>query len=149
MDNGDKSSDHPLLGNMREQFGDEVKQAIIFQRAGADTARYVTSHSSPLAGLLMRFAGKKRAGGLPNMGILTITSDMIRAYSTKGGGMRMRAKEEAAQWERAAIRASMEKKGGAQRMTLESPVEGEKVTIEVMRGYEPMAEEIVGLIQGQ
>lgn len=147
MSDSNNLTQHPLVGTLREQLGEEVLQATMFQRVGADTARHVISHSSPLAGLALRFIGKKRAGGLPNMGILVVTPDKVKAYSTKGGGFKMRAKEEAAVWDRTGLRVNVEQKGGVKRITLESPAVGEKVTIESLRGYEQMTDELVSLIQ--
>ncbi len=149
---------HPLIEGVESVIGEPVQQAIFFQRVDADTARHVMSkgHGASggglLPGLIFRFVGKKKAGGLPNTGILAVTEDKVRAFKMKGFGPSFKPKEEVAVWDRSGLKASFEVKGKLTKktqVTLESPAEGEKVTVEAMRQYEQMAEEFVRLIEAE
>lgn len=155
MDNTTQSNKHPLIAGVEGVIGEPVLKAIFFQRVDADTAGHIISKSHGagaaglLFGLLFRLKGKKKAGGLPNTGILALTKDKVRAFKMKGFGPSFKPKEEVATWDRSSLRASVEVKGRMTKktiVTLESPAEGEKVTVEAMRQYEKMAEELVGLV---
>ena len=158
MENTMELTQHPLIEGVESVTGEPVRQAIFFQRVDADTARHIISkgHGSGggglLPGMIFRLIGKKKAGGLPNMGILAVTDDKVRAYKIKSFGPSFKPKEEVAVWDRAGLTASIEVKGKltkTTRLTLESAAEGEKATVEVMRGYEQMAEELARLIEAE
>lgn len=149
---------HPLIEGVESVVGEPVLQAIFFQRVDADSARHIISkgHGAGggglLPGMIFRLIGKKKAGGLPNSGILAVTEDKVRAFKMKGFGPSFKPKEEVAVRDRANLTASIEVKGKltkTTRLTLESPTEDEKVVVEVMRKYEQMAEELVRLIQAE
>lgn len=141
----DQLTQHPLLEKVQGDLGGDVQQVAMFQRVGAHEAQHVMSKVSPLAGMFMRSRGKKKAGGLPNMGIFVLTSDSFQAYSTKGGGMNMTVKEEADSWPRAGLSFTTEEKGKKQIVTVQ-PAGGEPFKVETMMYYEPMMEEIIAAV---
>ncbi len=140
---------HPLLENVRKSTDSEALQATMFQRVDANLAAHTMSKISPLAAMALRFRGKKKAGGLPNMGILTITPTSIRAYSCAGGGASMRPKEEVAVWQRADLQMEIEEKSGSRRLTLRSNREDESVTVEALQGFEQMTDEIMRALEAK
>ena len=72
---------------------------------------------------------KKQAGGLPDKALLVATPTKVRAFKAGVKGRGFKIGDEVAVWERAGLRASTEPKSGLTMLTLESPAEGEKVTV--------------------
>jgi hypothetical protein len=120
-----------VRGYAREAVTDEpVVAAGLFRRGGAAT-RMGISYGG-LGGLA--YAGsalfsKKQAGGLPDKALLVATPTKIRAFKAKIKGRGFKIGEEVAVWDREGVTASTEQKMGLTMLTLESPSEGEKVTI--------------------
>lgn len=109
--------------------GEPVIVAAMFRRGGS-TASFAASKAG--GGLI--YAGvsmlrKKQAGGLPERVILTLTPTKLHAFEWKFKGRKYHIKDEVAVWDRAAVQTSTEQKMGVTMLTIESPAEGEKVTL--------------------
>ncbi|MEO8093261.1 MAG: hypothetical protein ABI726_11225 [bacterium] len=72
---------------------------------------------------------KKQAGGLPDKAMLVATPTKVHAYKVRIKGRDWKVGDEVAVWDRAGLRASTAQKSGLTMLTVESPTEGEKVTI--------------------
>ena len=115
-----------VRGYAREAVADEpVVGAAILRRGGA-AAKMGISHAG-LGGIAYAGAAlfsKKRAGGLPDKALLVATPTKLRAFKAK-----IKGRDEVAVWDRAGIQASTKQSLGLTMLTVESPSEGEKVTI--------------------
>jgi len=111
--------------------GEEVL-AVGAMRRGGFSGQYAASKAGGgLAYAAVSLARKKKAGGLPQQVLLALTPDRLYAFKLKmkSGGRKYEAKDEVGVWERSALRISAEEKMGLTNLTIESPSEGEKVTI--------------------
>jgi hypothetical protein len=118
----------------RQQAAQKVDEPIValgpYRRGGA-AAGMAISHAG-LGGIAYAansLFNKKKAGGLPARVFLIVTPTKVHGfkYDLKGRGYRFR--DEVAVWDRAGLKASTEAKMGLTMLTLESPAEGEKVTL--------------------
>jgi hypothetical protein len=128
--------------------GEEVVAAGGFRQGGA-SANYVASKAQ-LGGLVyagIKLARKKKAGGLPDKVILAVTPGKVYAFKVKIG-RDYKLGDEVAVWERAGLRASTQQ-GSMTALTLESPAEGEKVTL-VGIGVkdDPVSQDVMTVLQG-
>ena len=120
-----------VRGYAAEKVSDEpVVAAALFRRGGAAT-RMGLSYGGvgAIAYAASALMSKKQAGGLPDKALLVATPTKVRAFKAKIKGRGFKIGDEVAVWERAGLRASTEQKMGLTMLTLESPSEGEKVTI--------------------
>lgn len=120
-----------LNGYAREKVTDEpIVAAGLFRRGGAAT-RVGISYGGlgGIAYVASALFSKKQAGGLPDKALLVATPTKIRAFKARIKGRGWKVGDEVAVWERAGLKASTEQKLGLTMLTLESPSEGEKVTI--------------------
>jgi hypothetical protein len=110
--------------------GEELLAAAAFRRGGFAGQMVSSKAGGGIAYAAVALARKKKAGGLPQQAILALTPDRLYAFACKvKGGGKFVAKDEVAVWERAGLRVSSEQKMGLTNVTIESPAEGEKVTI--------------------
>jgi len=138
-----------LRGYAEEKVTDEpVVAAALFRRGGMT----MTAGVSQLGGLAYagaRLFSKKKAGGLPDQALLVATPTRLRAYKSKPRGMGFKVSDEVAVWERAALRISTEQKLGVTMLTIESPGEGEKVTLApIGMKDDPVSQEFVRVLAG-
>src|SRR6478752_2848547 len=119
----------PLVG------GEEVVAAAAFRQGGA-TANYVASKAQ-LGGAVyagIKMLRKKKAGGLP--------------YKVKVG-RDYKLGDEAAVWVRGGIVAGTDRSGGMTALTIESPSEGEKVTlVGISVKDDPVSQNLMEVLQG-
>jgi hypothetical protein len=119
-----------LQSQARERVDEPVIAAAVLRRGGT-AAKMAISH----AGLgAIAYAGaalltKKQAGGLPDKTLFVATPTKLHAFKAKVKGRGFKIGNEVAVWDRAALKASAEKKTGVTMLTIESPAEGEKVTM--------------------
>jgi hypothetical protein len=130
--------------------GEEVLAAAAFRRGGA-SANYVASKAQ-LGGIVyaaISLFRKKKAGGLPERVMLAVTPNKLHAFNVSIRGSSFKIKEEAAVWDRPAIKVSTDRSGGMTALTIESPGEGEKATL-VGAGIkdDPISQELMGVLQG-
>jgi hypothetical protein len=129
--------------------GEEVVAAAAFRRGGA-TASYAASKAG--GGLLyagIKLINKKKAGGLPDKVMLAVTPDKVYAFKLKVG-REYKLGDEVAVWDRGGILASSERKSGMTALTIESPSEGEKVTlVGISVKDDPVSQDLMGVLQGQ
>ena len=112
------------------QIDEPVIDAFIFSRPTNYAANVVASHSGPLAGLLLRKTQEIRAGGLPHHFILAVTADdviALRRTMKARGGMLGVPGEEVARWRRSDLHVTWKDGGPVTNVTIESPIEDEKV----------------------
>jgi hypothetical protein len=118
----------------RQMASQHVSEPVItcgpFRRGGAASSFAISKGG--LGGLVYAansLRNKKKAGGLPNQTFLVVTPTKLHVfkYGTKGRDYKL--KEEVAVWDRAGLRISTEPKMGLTMLTIESPDEGEKVTL--------------------
>ena len=119
-----------LRGYAEETVAEPVVAAAILRRGGVAT-RMGVSHAG-LGGIAYAASAlfsKKQAGGLPDKTMFVVTPSKLHAFKAKIKGRGWRIGDEVAVWDRAAIQASTEVKMGMTMLTVESPAEGEKVTM--------------------
>jgi hypothetical protein len=128
--------------------GEEVVSAAAFRRGGA-TAGYMASKAG--GGLVyagVKLFNKKKAGGLPDKVMLAVTPEKLYAYKLKMG-RDYKLGDEVAVWERGGLRVSTDRSGGMTALTIESPAEGEKVTlVGVSVKDDPVSGELIATLQG-
>jgi hypothetical protein len=106
--------------------GEQVEAAWLFYRTGG-YAGMALGPLSPLAGIIARTIGKKRAGGLPNQFLLALTPTTVRAFKCKPSARKAKVGDELAVWDRAGLQISIRDAAVNTEVTIESPGEGEKV----------------------
>lgn len=119
-----------LRSQAAERVAEPVVAAAVLRRGGA-AGKMAISHAG-LGGLAYAAAAlrsKKQAGGLPDKTLFVVTPTKLHAFKAKIKGRGFKIGDEVAVWDRAALRASTERKSGVTMLTIESPAEGEKVTM--------------------
>jgi hypothetical protein len=114
----------------QEKVGEPVVATGPFRRGGA-AAGMAISHAG-LGGIAYAansLFNKKKAGGLPQRVFLVVTPTRVHAFKWDIKGKNYKLKDEAAVWDRVGLRVSTEQKMGLTMLTIESPAEGEKVTL--------------------
>ena len=109
--------------------GEELVAAGAFRRGGASGSYAASKAGGGLVYAAVSLGRKKKAGGLPDKVLLALTPDNLYAYKLKTGRKGYAAEKEVARWQRSGLRISSEQKMGLTNLTIESPAEGEKVTI--------------------
>jgi hypothetical protein len=129
--------------------GEEVVAAAAFRQGGA-TANYVASKAQ-LGGAVyagIKMLRKKKAGGLPDKVMIAVTPAKVYAYKLKVG-RDYKLGDEVAVWDRGGIVAGTDRSGGMTALTIESPSEGEKVTlVGISVKDDPVSQELMGVLQG-
>ena len=138
-----------IRSDAQGRIADEVIVAAPFRR-GQMTAQAAAGQLGGLAVAATRLFSKKRAGGLPEHTMLIVTPARVHAWRWKPSGRKMRlVGDEVAVWERDAIRVSTERKLNVTMLTIESPGEGEKVTLApAYMKDDPLTQELIGVLQG-
>jgi hypothetical protein len=131
--------------------GEEVESAAAFRRGGA--AASMVASKAQLGGLVyagIKMFNKKKAGGLPERVMLVATPAKLYAFKLGFKGRDYKLGDEVGVWERAGLNVSTEQKTGMTALTIESPAEGEKVTL-VGIGVkdDPISQELIATLQGQ
>ena len=132
----------------RDKVAEPIVALGILRRGGAAT-RMGISHAG-LGGLA--YAGsalfsKKQAGGLPDKALFVATPTKLHAFKAKIKGRGFKIGDEVAVWDRAGLKASTEQKMGLTMLTIESPAEGEKVTMApVGVRDDPVSLELMGVL---
>jgi hypothetical protein len=109
--------------------GEELVAAGAFRRGGASGSYAASKAGGGLVYAAVSLGRKKKAGGLPDKVLLALTPDNLYAFKMKAGRKGYTAEKEVARWQRAGLRVSSSQKMGLTNLTIESPAEGEKVTI--------------------
>jgi hypothetical protein len=121
----------------REEVQRHVEGELIAYCACFRTGSYgatALSKASPLAGLVMNMVGKKKAGGLPQNFVVTVTDDKVQAFKYRPRGWTLKLGHEVATWDRDGITASAEKTQMTTRVTLEAPGDDEKIVFDTNKG---------------
>jgi hypothetical protein len=130
--------------------GEEVVSAAAFRRGGA--AASMVASKAQLGGIVyagIKLLNKKKAGGLPERVMLAVTPDKLYAFNFGFKGRDYKIKDEVAVWDRPGLKVSTERKSGMTALTIESPAEGEKVTlVGVGVKDDPISQELMGVLQG-
>jgi hypothetical protein len=130
--------------------GEEVVSAAAFRRGGA--AASMVASKAQLGGIVyagIKLLNKKKAGGLPERVMLAVTPDKLYAVNFGFKGRDYKIKDEVAVWDRPGLKVSTERKSGMTALTIESPAEGEKVTlVGVGVKDDPISQELMGVLQG-
>jgi hypothetical protein len=128
--------------------GEEIVAAAAFRQGGA-TASYAASKAG--GGLVyagIKLMRKKKAGGLPDKVMIAVTPDKVYAFKLKVG-RDYKLGDEVAVWDRGGILASTERKSGMTALTIESPSEGEKVTlVGISVKDDPVSQDLMAVLQG-
>ena len=129
--------------------GEEVLVAAGFRQGGA-TANYVASKAQ-MGGLVyagIKMLRKKKAGGLPDKVMIAVTPAKVYAFKLKVG-RQYKLGDEVAVWDRGGIVAGSDRSGGMTALTIESPSEGEKVTlVGISVKDDPVSQELMGVLEG-
>jgi hypothetical protein len=128
--------------------GEEPVSAAAFRRGGA-TASYMASKAG--GGIVyagIRLLNKKKAGGLPDKVMLAVTPERLYAFKLKVG-RDYKLGDEVAVWDRAGLRVGTDRSGGMTALTIESPAEGEKVTlVGISVKDDPVSQDLMAVLQG-
>ena len=106
--------------------GERVEAAWLFYRTGG-YAGLALGPLSPLAAIVARTIGKKRAGGLPNQFLLALTPTKVHAFKCKPARTKAKVGDELAVWDRAGLDVQIRDAAINTEVTLESAAEGEKI----------------------
>jgi hypothetical protein len=109
--------------------GEELVAVAAFRRTGGASSYAASKLGGGLPYLATKLISKKRASGLPENVMLAVTPTKVYAFKRKQKGRRMVAGDEVAVWERGGLQVSTDKAMGMTKLTIESPGEGEKVTL--------------------
>jgi hypothetical protein len=138
-----------LLDAAQPKLAEPIVAAAAFRRGGA--ASSMIASKAGLGGLVhagLSLRNKKKAGGLPERVLIAATAEKVHVFKLKIGKV-YGAGDEVAVWDRAALRASTEKKMNVTMLTLESPAEGEKVTLAPVGVVDdPVSQELMALLTG-
>jgi hypothetical protein len=130
--------------------GEEVVSAAAFRRGGASAS--MVASKAQMGGLVyaaIKLFNKKKAGGLPERVMLAVTPNRLYAFKLGFKGRDYRIGEEAAVWERPALKIGTERKTGMTALTISSPAEEEKATlVGVGVKDDPLSQELIGVLQG-
>jgi hypothetical protein len=131
-----------MIDSVQGQISEPVLAASVFTTAGAMASMGV-GMISPLAGMLMRRAGKKKAEGLPfNVGIF-VTPTKVHVFEMKPSRGKMAPRELKQTWDRRQFQVSTEDKAMATKVVVDFPSEGRQVVLEAMKGSGGMNEEVI------
>lgn len=114
----------------QEKVSEPVLAVGPFRRGGAASSFAISKGG--LGGLVYAansLRNKKKAGGLPQQAFLIVTPSKLHAFKYKLRGRGYTLQDEVAVWDRPGLRISTEVKMGLTMLTIESPAEGEKVTL--------------------
>ncbi len=129
--------------------GEEVVAAAGFRRGGATATTWRLE--APAGGIVyagLKMMRKKKAGGLPEKVMLAVTPEKLYAFKLKmGRGNKLG--DEVAVWDRGGLGISAERGTGMTALTIESPAEGEQVTlVGVSIKDDPVSQELISVLQG-
>jgi hypothetical protein len=116
---------------MAQEKVDEPVIAVGPFRRGGAASNFAISKSG-IGGLFYAansLRNKKKAGGLPQTAFLVVTPNKVHAFKYKMRGRGYTLQDEVAVWDRPGLKISTESKLGLTMLTIESPTEGEKVTL--------------------
>jgi hypothetical protein len=135
----------------QERVDEPVIAVGPFRRGGAASSFAISK--GQLGGLVYAansLRNKKKAGGLPQTAFLVVTPSKLHAFKYKMRGRNYKLGDEVAVWDRAGLRISAEPKMGLTMLTIESPAEGEKVTV-APGGVkdDPWTQEVIRVLQNQ
>ena len=122
---------------------EQVEAAWMFYRTGG-FAGLALGPLSPLAAIVARTIGKKRAAGFPNTFVVALTPSKVYAFKCKPRAMKIRIGKELAVWDRSALQVTAEDAALNIKVTIESPAEGEKVVCST--GRDATSREFVDLL---
>ncbi len=128
--------------------GEELVSAAAFRRGGAAASYMASKAGGGIAYAAVRLMGKKKAGGLPDKVMLAVTPEKLYAFKLKVG-REYKLGDEVAAWDRGALRVSTDSSGGMTALTIESPAEGEKVTlVGISVKDDPVSQGLMEVLQG-
>ena len=127
--------------------GEELVAVGAFRRGGATQSFAASKAGGGLVYAAVALGRKKKAGGLPDKVLLAVTPERLYAFKLKIGRKGSTAEKEVAVWERSGLRIGSAPSGGLTAITIESPAEGEKVTL-VPIGVrdDPVSTEVIRLL---
>jgi hypothetical protein len=126
----------------QSQVDEPILAATLFTTAGAMTSMGV-GILSPLAGVLMRRSGKKKAGGLPFNVSVVVTPTNVHVFEVKPSRGRMVPKALRDTWVRRDIQVRTEDKPMATRVIVDFPQEGRQVQLDATKARGGMSEEVI------
>lgn len=114
----------------QDKVAEPIVAAALFRRGGS-AAKMAISKSGlgAIAYAGAALVAKKKAGGLPDKALLVATPTKVHAFKVKPKSRGWNVGDEVAVWDRAGLRASGEPSMGLTMLKLESPGEGEKVSL--------------------
>jgi hypothetical protein len=128
--------------------GEEVVSAAAFRRGGAAAGYMASKAGGGIVYAGIKLLNKKKAGGLPDKVMLAVTPEKLYAFKLKVG-RDYKLGDEVAVWDRGGLRVSTDRSGGMTALTIESPAEGEKVTmVGVSVKDDPVSLGLMDVLQG-
>jgi hypothetical protein len=122
-----------VRGLAQSKLAEPVEAAALFRRGGGAAKMAISKTGlGAIAYAGAALIAKKQSGGLPDKVLLAATRDRVYAFKTKPKGRKWVAGDEVAVWERAGLRVSGRPSTGVTMLDLESPAEGEKVSLAPM-----------------
>jgi hypothetical protein len=132
-----------LTMEMAQGRVDEQVLACCFCTTAGTMASMGVGLVSPLAGMLMRRSGKKKAEGLPYNVLLVATPTKIHVFGAKPKRGKMAPDQLEQTWNRNEIQVATEEKTTATRLTINFPQEGRQILLDATKGSGGMFEEFL------
>jgi hypothetical protein len=126
----------------QEHVDEPILAASLFTTGGAMASMGV-GMLSPLAGVLMRRSGKKKAGGLPFNVSVVVTPTKVHVFAVKPSRGKMVPKSLEDTWDRRQIQIRTEDKAMATRVIVDFPHEGRQLQLDATKGSGGMNEEVI------
>lgn len=128
--------------------GEELVAAAAFRRGGAAASYMASKAGGGIAYAAVRLMGKKKAGGLPDKVMLAVTPERLYAFKLRVG-RDYKLGDEVAVWDRGGLQVGTDRSGGMTALTIESPAEGEKVTlVGISVKDDPVSQDLMSVLQG-
>ena len=128
--------------------GEEVVAAAAFRRGGAAAGYAASKAGGGLVYAGIKLINKKKAGGLPDKVMIAVTPDKVYAFKLKVG-RDYKLGDETAIWDRGGLKIGTDRKSGMTALTIESPAEGEKVTlVGISVKDDPVSQDLMAVLQG-
>jgi hypothetical protein len=96
----------------------------------------------------IKMMSKKKAGGLPDKVMLAVTPEKLYAFKLKVG-RDYKLGDEVAVWDRGGLRIGTDRSGGMTALMIESPAEGEKLTlVGISVKDDQVSQDLMAVLQG-
>ena len=136
-----------MMRSAQQHVEEPVLACGLFTSSGGMTALGV-GKVSPLAGMFVKSAGKKKAAGYPSNVMVTITPSKVHIFSFKHKRSGAEVKQPVDVWDRSTMRVSTEDKATVIRVHVELPEESRALELDATKSPSGVNEEVVRILAG-